>query len=41
VPCENARAVLAGAGIECPPIDATLLSVYFQYFFDVGFLAKP
>lgn len=41
VPCENAKAVLAGPGIECPPIDATLLGVYFKHFFDIGFLAKP
>ena len=41
VPCGNATAILAPAGITCPAIDARLLHVYFDYFFSSGFIQKP
>jgi hypothetical protein len=41
VPCENAASILESAGIECPAIDAALLEIYFEYFFDTGFIVRP
>jgi thioester reductase-like protein len=41
VPCDNATTLLERAGISCPPIDAALLDIYFRYFFEAGYLARP
>jgi thioester reductase-like protein len=37
----NTRTALMGSGIACPPIDADLLAVYFDYFVRTGFLPPP
>ena len=37
VPCQNATALLSPAGIQCPPIDAPLLDVFFSTSSRSGF----
>jgi len=39
--CEATLAALVDSGITCPPLDAQLLSTYFEYFIRSGFLAAP
>ncbi|WP_299411693.1 non-ribosomal peptide synthetase [Acaryochloris sp. IP29b_bin.148] len=34
-------AALTNSAIHCPPVDATLLNTYFQFFIDSGFLPAP
>ncbi|WNG44103.1 amino acid adenylation domain-containing protein [Archangium minus] len=37
----NTREGLEGSGIECVPVDSSLLRTYFQYFVESGFLSAP
>ncbi|WP_274390165.1 non-ribosomal peptide synthetase [Streptomyces sp. TYQ1024] len=37
----NAEAALAGSGLDCPPVDATLLDRYLEYFHTSGYLTRP
>jgi len=37
----RATAALAGSGIQCPPVSASLLQCYFDWFIDVGFFPEP
>ncbi|MFI9228343.1 amino acid adenylation domain-containing protein [Streptomyces rimosus] len=37
----NAEEALAGSGLHCPPVDATLLDRYLEYFFTSGYLTRP
>ena len=39
--CQNTLAGLAGSSIVCPQVDAQLLSTYFAYFIESGFLDAP
>jgi thioester reductase-like protein len=39
--CQNTLTGLAGTSIVCPPIDAKLLSTYFSYLIQTGFLNPP
>ncbi len=39
--CRNTVARLAGASINCPPIDSQLLQTYFSYFINSSFLSNP
>jgi thioester reductase-like protein len=39
--CQNTLAGLAGSSIACPQVDAQLLSTYFAYFIESGFLDAP
>jgi thioester reductase-like protein len=39
--CSNTLSGLADSGIQCPPVDASLLTTYFTYFIETGFLAAP
>jgi thioester reductase-like protein len=38
VRCQATLNALAGSGITCPPLDSKLLSTYFFYFLQTGFL---
>lgn len=40
VPCGNATTILSSAGIQCPQMDAALLTTYFNYFFETGFITR-
>lgn len=37
----RARAALEGTGVSCPPVSASLLRTYFDWFIDVGFFPPP
>ena len=37
----HTRAALAGSGIECPPVDSTLLESYLRFFRRQGLLSDP
>ncbi|HEX3529709.1 MAG TPA: thioester reductase domain-containing protein [Thermoanaerobaculia bacterium] len=37
----NTAAGLAGSAVVCPPVDETLLGVYFRHFMDSGFFPSP
>jgi nonribosomal peptide synthetase DhbF len=37
----NTRAGLEGSGIECPPVDESLIRTCFKYFVESGFLGGP
>ncbi len=39
--CQNTLTGLADSSIVCPPVDAQLLSTYFAYFIESGFLEAP
>ncbi len=39
--CDLTMRALAGSGIECPPVDDRLLTTYFDYLIDIGFLERP
>jgi len=39
--CQNTLAGLADSSIVCPQLDAQLLSTYFAYFIESGFLEAP
>jgi amino acid adenylation domain-containing protein/thioester reductase-like protein len=39
--CQNTLTGLAGTSIVCPPIDTKLLSTYFSYLIQTGFLNPP
>ncbi|MHC5737459.1 thioester reductase domain-containing protein [Nostoc sp.] len=41
VSCKKTLAALAGSSIICPPLDDKLLSTYFSYFIQSGFLKEP
>ncbi|MCG8350230.1 MAG: hypothetical protein MI924_20890, partial [Chloroflexales bacterium] len=41
VRCEHVLNGLAGSGIECPPIDHTLLCRYLDYCVETGLLPPP
>ena len=41
ISCEATQAALSQSQIACPPLDAALLSTYFQYFIRSGFLPAP
>jgi thioester reductase-like protein len=37
----RATAALAGSGVACPPVSASLLRTYFDWWIDVGFFPPP
>jgi len=39
--CQNTLKGLAGTSIVCPPVDDELLSTYFSYYMQSGFLDAP
>lgn len=39
--CKATLAALSGSDIVCPPLDASLLSTYFAYFIQSGFIQAP
>ena len=41
IDCQNTLKGLAGSTVTCPPVDAALLSAYFKYFVESGFLPAP
>ncbi len=41
IDCEATVAALSESSIVCPPLDAQLLSTYFSYFINSGFLEAP
>lgn len=41
ISCEATLAALSNGDIVCPPLDASLLSTYFTYFIQSGFLPTP
>ncbi|MGH3900510.1 MAG: amino acid adenylation domain-containing protein [Pseudonocardiaceae bacterium] len=38
---DNIERALADSGLQCPPVDATLLDLYLEYFFASGYIARP
>jgi amino acid adenylation domain-containing protein/thioester reductase-like protein len=41
VSCANVLNALEGTSIVCPPIDTQMMSTYFSYFAQIGFLDAP
>jgi amino acid adenylation domain-containing protein/thioester reductase-like protein len=41
VSCQNVLNGLRGTGIDCPPIEGSLLNTYFSYYASSGFIEAP